>query len=501
MDVTLGDFILTDNHAGPHVSSWTKKLLRLLQGLEHSDVGRLLYQHIESTLTEIENQHGEITEAYSSLVHNLLDAYAAQLEKGSPEQVQVRLLQSRLQPPLTVSELKALYKQFTEQTRHLAQAREHDSTLRSLVAPLLKEFDADKTPPAEPRPNHWPARTVPHRPTPTPPIPPTAPKPPTAPTPADSKNEYGRRTEDIPAEGKLSREGQVLVDRRVNSAYRLHLDEKREEIHKLQSTLAKQVLESRRHNEEFGALLEVQLRALRQAGSIQKIEHARQILISEIEKLMHGERTLVHHLDSTHKYLHRLESDSAQLSEELNRVRLLSLTDELTSLPNRRAFMQRLEDETGRVKRYGYPLSLAIIDLDRFKAINDMRGHSAGDEVLRTYANHVLSIFRHHDLVARYGGEEFAALLPYTDKNGALCALRKVQKRSTEVSYHLSEKSYPLPTFSAGIAIYRPGESASTFIKRADNSLYRAKHLGRNRVEIDTGLKRGEEAISDFNAT
>jgi diguanylate cyclase len=136
------------------------------------------------------------------------------------------------------------------------------------------------------------------------------------------------------------------------------------------------------------------------------------------------------------------------------------------------------------VQRYGYPLSLALIDMDGFKAINDRYGHAAGDEVLRNFASNVLSIFRHHDMVARYGGEEFAVLLPNTDKTGALRALEKVGKRNAEGVFPVEDRTLPMPTFSAGISLYKPGETPSSLIERADKALYQAKRLGRNRVEL-----------------
>ncbi|MCA1805624.1 MAG: GGDEF domain-containing protein, partial [Xanthomonadaceae bacterium] len=275
------------------------------------------------------------------------------------------------------------------------------------------------------------------------------------------------------------------VERRVDSVYRTHLDSKRRDIQKLQSTLAQRVLETITQNEEFGVLLEVVLGELHQVSDAEALEELRWTLIREIEKLNKGHHELADKLDSTHHYLQLVESDSRQLSDELTRVRLLSLTDELTGLPNRRAFLRRLEDEVARVQRYGFPLSLALIDLDYFKQINDRYGHAAGDEVLSLYSKNILSIFRHHDLVARYGGEEFAVLLPNTDAEGSRRALNKVKKRASETTWQVDDKVMTVPTFSAGVSLYKPGETVGSFIDRADKALYRAKRLGRNRVELD----------------
>jgi diguanylate cyclase (GGDEF)-like protein len=148
--------------------------------------------------------------------------------------------------------------------------------------------------------------------------------------------------------------------------------------------------------------------------------------------------------------------------------------------------MRRLQDEIGRAMRYGTTLALALIDLDGFKAINDQYGHAGGDEILRSYASEVLSILRHHDLAARYGGEEFAVLLPNTNEDGAVAALNKVRQRARDTRCLHDGRPLPIPTFSAGVTTYASGEAYTTFIERADRALYRAKHLGRNRVEIES---------------
>jgi diguanylate cyclase len=278
------------------------------------------------------------------------------------------------------------------------------------------------------------------------------------------------------------------------SSYRSQLDARRRDIQELQAGLAQQVLDTIAQNEEFGVLLEVVLGELRQVGEITELENLRWTLIREIEKLMSGHHELADKLDSTHHYLQVIESDSRQLTDELTRVRLLSLTDELTGLPNRRAFLRRLEDEVARVQRYGFPLTLALIDLDKFKEVNDKYGHAGGDEVLRVYSKNILSIFRHHDLVARYGGEEFAVLLPNTESEGAVRALNKVKNRCAETRWQSDGSAVSVPTFSAGLALYKPGETSTAFVERVDKALYRAKRLGRNRVELDMTYQPEAEA-------
>jgi diguanylate cyclase (GGDEF)-like protein len=275
------------------------------------------------------------------------------------------------------------------------------------------------------------------------------------------------------------------VEQRVNSAYRQHLDHQCDEIDKLQGKLATKVREAIDQNKEFGDLLQIEHGALQQADSIQEVASLRRIVIGGIEELLHAQDALAENLTSTSEYLHLVESDSERLRDELQKVRLLSLTDDFTGLPNRRAFMRRLEDEIGRAQRYAAPLTLAMLDLDEFKSINDTHGHAAGDQVLRSYAEQVLSVFRHHDMVARYGGEEFAVILPNTTIDGAGNALRKVQNRAGQTLCVHEGVRLTLPTFSTGLALYQPGESGAALIERADRALYRAKHLGRNRIELD----------------
>jgi len=296
-----------------------------------------------------------------------------------------------------------------------------------------------------------------------------------------------------PPAGQEKAEGATYpqVERRVNSAYRQHLDRKHGEIEKLQELLAQKATEAMAQNKEFGALLETERAALLKAGNFNDIDDMKQILIGGTDELLAGQRNLAEKLQSSFEYLQLIKNDSERLHNELNKVKLLSLTDENTGLPNRRAFLRRLDDEMERANRYQMPISLALIDLDFFKEINDSYGHPAGDAVLAWYAQHALPIFRHYDLVARWGGEEFAILFPGTSLHGARQALAKLRRHIQGATVDYDGREIGVPTFSAGLTAFRDGDSEESLIKRADQALYLAKNNGRDRIEVDDEVVEG----------
>ena len=483
--------------------SGVRKLMRLLEPLRASPAGSVIHRQVEAMLEEIAADHLQAEIAYSGFVNVLLESYLSRLTPGSSPFVQLKLLQARLQPPLTHSELNILGEFISQLGDDIRASRIlAPALMMEAVSPLLAAFGIESFSDA------------------------TVPEAPVVPGPeavdddleiehhkpislldeahhpdieddidaAELEDEFpepyqGEEEEDELAEETLEDEDylrdEIPAGQDLNALHRSELEARRDDIAQLQSTLGQQVSETISQNEEFGVILEVVLAELRQTEEVPEIENLRWTLIREVEKLMKGHNELADKLDNTQHYLQLFASDSRELTDELTRVRLLSLTDELTSLPNRRAFMRRLEDEVARVQRYGFPLSFVLIDLDHFKAVNDEYGHAAGDEVLRVYSKNILSIFRHHDMVARYGGEEFAVLLPNTDSDGAVRALNKVRRRANETRWQSNGTMSNVPTFSAGVSLYKPGESASAFIERADKALYRAKRLGRNRIELD----------------
>jgi diguanylate cyclase (GGDEF)-like protein len=161
-------------------------------------------------------------------------------------------------------------------------------------------------------------------------------------------------------------------------------------------------------------------------------------------------------------------------------VRRQAQTDELTDLPNRRRFMNGLEQEIARSGRFGTALSLVLFDLDRFKRVNDRCGHQVGDLVLRKTADVVRMRIRGTDLAARVGGEEFAVLLPGSDTAGAATFADNL-RRDIQRQVVVEGVGWPV-TASFGVAQFRKGMSIETLVGGADRALYQAKAAGRNRV-------------------
>lgn len=195
------------------------------------------------------------------------------------------------------------------------------------------------------------------------------------------------------------------------------------------------------------------------------------------EALQVRERELMEANDALHRNLREIDELQEQLREQANR-------DPLTGLYNRRYLDSTLERELARCKRGGTPLALILIDIDHFKQVNDTYGHQAGDEVLLRLAAMLASMARAGDVACRYGGEEFLLLMPTMPLASA--RERAEALRAAFADMEVSFGAFKLrTTVSVGIAAY-PGHgiSADELIRNADTALYRAKNLGRNRVEV-----------------
>lgn len=171
-----------------------------------------------------------------------------------------------------------------------------------------------------------------------------------------------------------------------------------------------------------------------------------------------------------------LESELRRLSSEVH-------TDQLTQVANRRGLIQAFGIEQAKAERESQRIALALLDIDNFKKLNDTLGHHAGDIALKSLAERAQASLRPGDMVARYGGEEFVLMLPDTPLDEAQAVLVRLQ-RSLSAALFNHEGKDVFVTFSAGVTLYRPGETLEAALDRADVALYEAKHTGKNRACI-----------------
>jgi diguanylate cyclase len=176
-----------------------------------------------------------------------------------------------------------------------------------------------------------------------------------------------------------------------------------------------------------------------------------------------------------------LYKNGLELQEAYKRIEELAALDELTGSFNRRCIMRMLDDEIIRTQRTKAPCSIALIDLDWFKRINDTYGHPTGDEVLRTFAITVFANIRTIDRFGRYGGEEFLLVLPDTPGDTAMRMLDRLRSIIADLDWSAFSPGMQI-TLSAGVTTLRADETADIFLARADCALYAAKARGRNRV-------------------
>jgi len=188
-------------------------------------------------------------------------------------------------------------------------------------------------------------------------------------------------------------------------------------------------------------------------------------------------------------FLHRLATIGAVcLENSLNREHLVlsGLTDALTGLHNRRYLERRLHEEVARSHRYSHPLSCLFIDADHFKRVNDLHGHSAGDQVLREISLRVKECLRASDVATRFGGEEFALLLPQTDAMEAVSLAERIRKRIAHNPVPIGDNEEIGITVSIGVSQLDqnndPEEAGKRLISSADGALYEAKRRGRDQV-------------------
>ncbi len=187
-----------------------------------------------------------------------------------------------------------------------------------------------------------------------------------------------------------------------------------------------------------------------------------------------------------------VEAAAEQLSMALHnlhlqqRLRLQSIREPLTGLYNRRYLEESLARELGRCERRKLPLSLLMLDLDHFKAFNDLHGHPGGDALLAGFGQLLQQHARTEDIPCRYGGEEFTLILPEADTAAALTCAERIVAAVRHMRVQHQGRELPAVTVSVGLATWQSGEDGAALMRRADAALYRAKRSGRDRVEVAT---------------
>jgi diguanylate cyclase (GGDEF)-like protein len=189
-----------------------------------------------------------------------------------------------------------------------------------------------------------------------------------------------------------------------------------------------------------------------------------------------------------------LALERAEWQEKAAQFQLMSITDPLTGLPNRRYLEERLAEEVNRSKRYDHPMSFLMIDIDDFKLYNDRNGHQAGDLALQMTAQALKGALRSADVASRYGGEEFCILLPQTSLQEAGVIAERIREKIEQTSYpHAKSQPLGAVTISIGMSMFSASVStAEQIIWAADRALYEAKSKGKNQIRFfqDPVLKR-----------
>jgi len=433
------------------------RILSLLDNLKGTGAGATLYNHIEQSFLELENSQLSSEKLYLNLLNNLLNNLAAHFPAGAEQWMQIQIMQKSLQDSMTESELQNIQGQVQQLIKEVQKdnpmgQKSMQSTIDALLGDSLGFSELNKA------------------------------------NPSQQHNHQAAAPEQAPTETieQLVNTGDSETAIISDAPFCL-IDQTRNNIDTIQASLADQINNAKQFNSALSKLLHNSFSVIRNLDESDDISLVKNNFLKRYAKLIKMQQDLATKFQSIDNRLSDIASNSHNLTEELSRVHRLSLTDELTQLPNRRAFLMRLDDEISRALRFDYPMAMALIDIDNFKPINDTYGHAAGDVILQHFAQNMNVVFRYHDMATRYGGEEFAVLFPNTNINGALSALNKLQyKLKANPNIPFKDIKIPVPTFSAGITLYNQGEDADEIIRRADIAMYKAKTAGRDRIEVDS---------------
>ncbi len=277
-------------------------------------------------------------------------------------------------------------------------------------------------------------------------------------------------------------------------AYLKHLNERLEAFQGHLQVASDDHLDSRSAARQLDTQIREQVDGLQ--SSVQDaadLDSLKQVLESHIEGLLgtmdehrqqrdQREEEMAARLQGLAERVANMEQEALGYREHMEVQRQKALIDPLTRLPNRAAWSERLDHEVNAWHQQGNSLSLAMLDLDHFKRVNDGYGHLAGDKVLKIIANVLRKHLHGRDFIARFGGEEFVLLMPDTSLTQALAVGEVLRSAIEACPFHFKGEPVTI-TLSMGVAQFQPGERSDLALKRADEALYRAKAAGRNQVQ------------------
>ncbi len=254
-----------------------------------------------------------------------------------------------------------------------------------------------------------------------------------------------------------------------------------EELRQMLATFIARLSQMTEVSSSYQGQMEESVRQLEQAKKIEDIAPVLKEVISATKLMTSESASARDELRSMREKAQSHEAELVKLHRELDRVSAQARHDNLTGALNRQGLDEALGREISTVRRKDTPLSVALLDIDNFKRLNDGRGHETGDAALKHLATVARECMRPQDTLARYGGEEFVVLLPDTPLDKGIEAMVRLQRELTK-RFFLAGNEKLLITFSAGVAQLAAGETGPEAIKRADQAMYLAKRAGKNRV-------------------
>ena len=293
-------------------------IMRLLEPLKDSPAGKVIFEQITRALQDQVREQNRMIRAYAALSQTLLSAFRKNLPKQSLLYLELKLIQKRMLPPISLTELANLQRYLKSASSLVNEVTDPDQDLiRTALAPLMGDYNEQDSLPE--------SIDIPH-----------------------NENSY-------------------------------QLDELQHSIHDRVTTTAQT-------QEKLSQALSEMLDRMDQPQPDADWQTQRQWFVERLKFLSDNQSELLNSLNDTQSFLNLMGHSSRQLHEELDQARVLSMTDDLTRLPNRRAFDESITSELARAARHGYPISLALVDVDRFKHFNDTHGHRAGNRALQLVA-------------------------------------------------------------------------------------------------------------------